>query len=111
MDFLVFECWNLEYGCQNVNHQRGAYYAFDGHQSGHFTDLKTKLIEFYDDTSITEAKAVIWEHYKELALSPTWEANKVRINRGRSKKEKEVEDIMGAITIVESKFSSSDDLL
>ena len=85
-------------------------YAFDRHQSGHYTDLKTRLIEFYDDTSITEAKSVIWEHYKELAPSPTWEANKVRTNRGRSKKEKEVEDILGAITIVDSKFSSSDDL-
>ena len=64
-------------------------------------------------TSITEAKSVIWEHYKELAPSPTWEANKVRrlrTNRGRSKKEREVEDILGAITIVDSKFSSSDDL-
>ena len=48
--------------------------------------------------------------YKELAPSPTWEANKVRTNRSRSKKEKEVEDILGAITIVDSKFSSSDDL-
>ena len=53
---------------------------------------------------------MIWEHYRELAPSPTWEANKVRINLGRSKKEKEVEDILGAITIVESKFSSSYDL-
>ena len=78
-------------------------YAFDRHQFGHFTDLKTRLIEFYDDTSFTEAKAEIWEHYQELALLPTWEANKVRTNRGRSKKEKEVEDILGAIIIVDSK--------
>ena len=50
------------------------------------------------------------KYVKELAPSPTWEANKVRTNRGRSKKEKEVEDILGAIPIVDSKFSSSDDL-
>ena len=57
---LVQEFWNMAVKTLIINHVLN--YAFDKHQSGHFTDLKTRLIEFYDDTSITEAKAVIWEH-------------------------------------------------
>ena len=55
----MLEFWNMAVKTLIINEV--LTYAFGKHQSGRFTDL-----EFYDDTSITEAKAVIWKHYKEL---------------------------------------------
>ena len=60
MDLLVFKCWSFGiWLSKTLIINEGRTYAFYRHQSEHFTNLKTMFIEFYDDTSITETKAVI----------------------------------------------------
>lgn len=65
-------------------------------------EVKNALLEFYGEEAVSDAKQLLWDHYKDDL--PPFEK---RINRGRSIKEKEVEDILKAITELHTRYASS----
>ena len=82
-------------------------YVFHATQVDHAAKLQRTVIDFYDEPSISTAKLLLWEHY-HVNLDPSY--NTDRNNRGRSKKEKEVDDILDGLKDIEKVFSRNEDL-
>lgn len=81
-------------------------FIFSKIQSETLADLKKTLINYYDETAISTAKSLLNDHYNEH-LNASY--NTERNNRGRPKKEKEVEDLLSGVSDVESSFPREDD--
>ena len=82
-------------------------YVFHAAQTDHAAKLQRMLFDFYDEPSISTAKLLLGEHY-HVNLDPSY--NTDRNNRGRAKKEKEVDDILGCLKDIEKVFSQNEDL-
>ena len=66
-------------------------------------EVKNALLEFYGEGAISEAKQLLWDQYQD-----DLPAIERRTNRGsRSIKEKEIDDILKAITDLHAKYASS----
>ena len=75
-------------------------------QSATLDDIRRTLLDFYEDSAISSAKSKLWDGY-QMHLDATF--NTERNNRGRSKKEKEVEDILSGVRDIEKVFSRNED--
>ena len=82
-------------------------YMFHATQVDHTAKLQRTVLDIYDEPSISTAKLLLWEHY-QVNLDPSY--NTDRNNRGRSKKEKEVDDILGCLKDIEKVFFRNEDL-
>ena len=82
-------------------------YVFHATQVDHTAKLQRTVLDFYDEPSISTAKLLLWEH-NHVNLDPSY--NTDRNNRGRSKKEKEVDDILDGLKDIEKVFSRNEDL-
>ena len=82
-------------------------YVFHATQVDHTAKLQRTVLDFYDEPSISTAKQLLWERY-HVNLDPSY--NTDRNNRGRSKKEKEVDDILDGLKDIEKVFSRNEDL-
>ena len=82
-------------------------FIFHRIQSATFDDIRRTLLDFYEDSAISSAKSKLWDGY-QIHLDATF--NTERNNRGRSKKEKEVEDILSGVRDIEKVFSRNEDL-
>ena len=82
-------------------------FIFHRIQSANLDDIRRTLLDFYEDSAISSAKSTLWDGY-QIHLNATF--NTKRNNRERSKKEKEVEDILSGIRDIEKVFSCNEDL-
>ena len=82
-------------------------FIFHRIQSSTVYDIRRTLLDFFEDSAISSAKLKLWDGY-QIHLDATF--NTERDNRGRSKKEKEVEDILSEIRDIEKVFSCNEDL-
>ena len=82
-------------------------FIFHRIQSATLDDIRRTLLDFYEDSAISSAKSTLWDGY-QIHLDATF--NTKRNNRERSKKEKEVEEILSGIRDIEKVFSRNEDL-
>ena len=84
-------------------------YAFDVYSRDKSDDIEDVLLNFYDDKAVRSAKTLIWEKYNEKL--PSWKDRRNTTSNPNNAKERDVSDILGAIKLIDEKYSSKDEVL
>ena len=71
-------------------------------------DIEDVLLNFYDDKAVRSAKTLIWEKYNEKL--PALKDRRNTTSNPNNAKERDVSDILGAIKIIDEKYSSNDEV-
>lgn len=78
-------------------------FIFNSAENSPSDDIRSTVLSFYCDDAVSDAKRLLWEHYEFLL--PAWEGR--RSTNKKSLREKEIDDILKAIKLIDSKIPTN----